>query len=104
MVRSHSTGNHVIGAAARDKILAHAYDRGLQTFAHPLPGVKREAARACLVRQLVDSTRRVRYVGVLLRRPLSDARADPAMPGFDPIKGAIVQLRRGDLEEACWLV
>lgn len=69
----------------------------------PLPGVADPAARRTLLRQMIDSLRRVRYVKVALVRDISERRADPHDELFDPIKAAVLAIRTGDLEEAYWL-
>jgi hypothetical protein len=68
-----------------------------------LPGVEDPVRLAAFVRQLVDSTRRTAYVSRMLQRNLSALRSDPNSPIFDPILGAIVCSRTGNVEEACWL-
>jgi len=70
---------------------------------HPLPGIEDEARRDSFVRQLLDSTRRTEYVGTMRKRELSASRSDPNNSLFDPILGAIVCHRAGEIEEAFWL-
>lgn len=70
-----------------------------------LPGVADDQSRLCLAAQFVDSARRRRYVtDYLCNADLSNSCLDPADSRFDPIRGAILCRRRGDLDEACWLV
>lgn len=69
-----------------------------------LPGIREEAARASLVEQLLDSQRRHRYVKVLLSRELGNLTEDPNFPVFDPLRAAIINFKRGDYEEAFWLI
>lgn len=81
--------------------------RALATYERargPLPGIAAAAARDALIEQLIDSGRRNRYVEHLLGAPHSVARADPACGYFDPLKAAILFARRGDIEEAFWMV
>jgi hypothetical protein len=68
-----------------------------------LPGIQDQANRTAFLEQLLESVHRVRFVEVLRERALSDRRADPNDEMFDPLKAAILHLRRGDTEEACWL-
>lgn len=70
----------------------------------PLPGVTSAMFRATFVEQLIESSRRTRYVKVLLTRELGPLSADPQQVAFDPLKAAIAAARRGDEEEAFWLV
>lgn len=69
-----------------------------------LLGIKDDDARSCLVMQLLDSVHRVDYVKVIRMRNLSERRADPNDPIFDPLCAAILHQRNGDLDEAFWLV
>lgn len=69
-----------------------------------LPGIQQLDRRSVLIEQLLESQRRNRYVKVLLSRQLGPQSADPDRPIFDPLKSAIICARRGDHEEAFWLV
>ncbi len=91
----------------RDRQLAAQLDGKLRRFAGevvPLPGIGEPITREVFIEQLLESIHRVLYPVVLRGRPLSDLRTDPSSPLFDPIKAAIIQARRGDHDEACWLV
>ena len=70
----------------------------------PLPGLAAESAREAFVAQLIDSSRRNRYIEHLRTADLSDRVTDPGSPAFNPLMGAIVMARRGDFDEACWMV
>lgn len=69
-----------------------------------LPGIATDRRRYVFLRQLVDSVRRVRYMSVIRKRQLSLRRADPIDPLFDPLKAAIINKDRGDIDEAFWCV
>ena len=69
-----------------------------------LPGIGPPENRATFVEQIIESLRRVRYVHVLRTRELSPHRLDPTTSSFDPIRGAVLASRAGDLDEAFWLV
>lgn len=69
-----------------------------------LPGLAGTATRASLVKQIVESDRRNQFVALLMSRDISPGSADPANPGFDPLRAAIIQSRAGNYDEACWLV
>lgn len=69
----------------------------------PLPGIESAERRESFIMQLLDSTRRTEYVGKVLQRDLAVARLDPYSALFDPILGAIVSIRSGNIEEAYWL-
>ena len=70
----------------------------------PLPGIQNAARRAVYVQQLVDSIRRVRFISAIAARDIHPSRGDGLNEMFDPIKAAILRMRAGDIEEACWLV
>jgi hypothetical protein len=88
-----------------DAVLA-AYHRNNR----PLMGIQSPARRTAFLEQLMESIHRVQYIarGVLNRRDqerqLAVQRLDPNSELFDPIKGAAIRSREGDLDEACWLV
>ena len=87
--------------AARISVQLEAHG---QRFAGGLPGITDPANHRALVEQLVESTRRIRYVEVLRGRPLSTACSDPRQDCFDPLKAAIRARRAHDIDEALWLV
>lgn len=79
----------------------------LRSFAkddRPLPGIESGARRQALIEQLLESVRRIKFIAVLRTRDISDRRADPTDILFDPLKAAILQQRRGNKEEAFWLL
>lgn len=91
----------------REKARAHELVLALRSFhanERALPGIQNPANETAFVEQLLESVRRVRYVAVINTRDVSPARADPASLLFDPIKAAIHHHRRGNFDEACWLV
>lgn len=69
-----------------------------------LPGITDEVSRRVYVLQLVDSIRRVRYVSAIANRDIHPDRGNPQSKMFDPVKAALLHMRAGDIEEACWLV
>ena len=71
----------------------------------PLPaGLGTDTRIKCLARQIVDSERRIEFVYTIIRsRSLSPLVLDPYSPSFDPLKGAILESRRGDISNAWWL-
>jgi hypothetical protein len=90
----------------RDARLGDQLAAGLSNHAkrRPLPGVAGAVERACLIEQLVESVRRVQYPAAIRERDVWDARADPTNDAFDPIKAAVLHARRGNTDEAFWLV
>ncbi len=94
-------------ARPRDRARANCLDTALVRFNNTkraLPGVADVDARQCLVEQMLESLRRVNYVSVIKRRPLSARRADPNDELFDPIRAAILHQESGNIDEAFWLV
>lgn len=69
-----------------------------------LPGVKDAVARDVLVQQLVDSLRRIAYAHFVRDEKFDPGRADPSKDIFDPLRAAVFHMRRGDFDEAFWLV
>jgi hypothetical protein len=70
----------------------------------PLPGIAAAPSRAVLIEQVIESERRNEYIQRLRLVDLAVSGADPHSQGFDPLKAAIVQERRGNFDEACWMV
>ena len=80
---------------------------GLLQFAgqqRHLPGIRDPEALDVLVAQLVESVRRIVFVQRLVERDISPRRADPSDDIFDPLRAAVFHQRRGDIDEAFWLV
>ena len=69
-----------------------------------LPGIRNPTKRDVFLEQVIESVRRVQYVEVIRPRQLSVRRFDPNDELFDPLRAAILAQRRGDIEEAFWLV
>ena len=76
----------------------------LRTGADALRGLPDDDHLDVLVAHLIESQRRTRYIERVMHMPLSPAALDGASGGFDPLKGAMLKLRAGDHDEACWLV
>jgi len=90
-----------------DRRLAKRLEAGLLRFSRnerSLTGIRASAKRGVLLEQLVESVRRVKFIAVLRTRDLSERRTDPDDELFDPLRAAILHQRRGDIEEAFWLV
>jgi Alpha-glutamyl/putrescinyl thymine pyrophosphorylase clade 3 len=90
-----------------DSAIAEALEKALLRHARyrrKLPGVSSASARQSFIAQLIESRRRVEYVRRIAARDVSTSRADPSSTSFDPLKAALYFMRRGDLDEAMWLV
>lgn len=90
-----------------DRQRASQINRQLQAFARaefPLPGIASLQTREAFVEQVVESIRRIEYITAITAQNLSDLRRDPRSPLFDPLKGALVCMRDGEIDEAFWLV
>ena len=57
-----------------------------------------------MLAQIIESTRRVKYVAVIKSRDISQRRTDPNDTLFDPVRAATWFQRQGDLDEAFWMV
>lgn len=91
---------------SRNHARAKQLDSALSSFHQrtPLPGILAAARRDAFIEQVLESIRRVDYVGIVRARGLSPKRADPTSAIFDPILGAAVLQDGGKFDEACWLV
>lgn len=69
-----------------------------------LPGIHPPGYLDCLVEQLVDSLRRIEFAYRVRDGHHDPRRMDPHTPLFDPLKAAVLRLRRGEVDEAYWLV
>jgi Alpha-glutamyl/putrescinyl thymine pyrophosphorylase clade 3 len=69
-----------------------------------LPGIKNGTALAVLIEQMVESIRRIEYVHFVRDEQFDPHRADPSSDLFDPIRAAVFRMRRGEIDEAFWLV
>jgi hypothetical protein len=70
----------------------------------PLPGLIDSEHTHILSLQIVDSLRRVEFANHLSNARLSPLRCDPTSELFDPLRAAVLYNRRGQLDEAWWLV
>jgi hypothetical protein len=70
----------------------------------PMPGINSQATFDCLVRQMVDSVRRIKYVSVVNNENHTNTVCNPTSNAFDPIKAAALYRQNGDINEASWLV
>jgi hypothetical protein len=70
----------------------------------PLPGIDSFQALECLVEQIIDSTRRIKYVLTIKGKSFSPSLADPSQSCFNPLKAAIWHKGQGNVDEAFWLI
>lgn len=69
-----------------------------------LPGIENARSRSVLVGQIVDSLRRIEFAYFVRDSRVNADRADPKNAIFDPIRAAVFYMRRGDFDEAIWLI
>lgn len=69
-----------------------------------LPGISDEVKMHVLAQQIVDSIRRIEYVEVLAKRNINPLRTNPNSNLFDPLKAAILENKKGNIDEAFWLL
>jgi hypothetical protein len=68
-----------------------------------LPGIRKAAHREAWVQQIISSLRRIEFISVMHQRDVAPNRIDPHSPLFDPLKGAVFLMRKGEIDEAIWL-
>ena len=86
-----------------DRIAAALGQYERRSISHS-PGSRPATLRAVLIEQIIHSQRRNEYIQRLRFVDLAESGADPQSQGFDPLKAAIVQQRRANFDEACWMV
>lgn len=91
-------GDRARAARLRDAILE--FDAGVQR----LPGIHPDGYLDCLVAQLIDSLRRIEFAHWVRDGDHDLRRMEPGSGLFDPLKAAVLYNRRGDADEAFWLV
>lgn len=91
----------------RDWLEAKKIEKKLMKFHEeeiPLSGIQPFENMFSFLAQIIDSLHRVRYVKTIRNRQHSIERENPESPLFDPLKAAILNWQRGDVDEAFWLV
>jgi hypothetical protein len=91
---------------AADKSIHAQIHSGLEAYEEAnasLPGILESNRRDAFVEQVIGSVHRREYINRIRGRPLSELRCNPRSELFDPVKAAIIYIRNGDTEEACWL-
>lgn len=88
---------------ARAKKLTHEIRRH-EAKLGPLPGLSAPGHMDTLVAQFIDSLRRIEFAHYLRDARHHPARMDPASEIFDPLRAAVLYSRRGQNDEAWWLV
>ena len=91
------------GDVAAAATLSQQLDHFSQDF-RELPGIADPAVKTVLIEQMLESIRRVRYVSAIRRRHISPLRISTDSDLFDPLRGAIHFQRRGNVDEAFWMV
>ncbi len=69
-----------------------------------LPGLVNDDTRASLVEQVVESRRRKAYLAHVRNAELQEVSADPTSTLFDPMRATVLHHRRGELDEAFWML
>jgi Alpha-glutamyl/putrescinyl thymine pyrophosphorylase clade 3 len=90
-----------------DTARADALDAKLIQFdadVENLLGIRDNIARSVLVEQMIESLRRIEFVYFVRDGKIDPRRADPSSHLFDPIRAAAYKIRRGESDEAFWLV
>lgn len=90
-----------------DIALAQELNQKLTDFSQnvlPLPGIDNPANLRCLILQLIDSIRRIKYVDVIKMKRFNDLYIDASRTFFDPLKAASWASQKGLINEAYWLI
>lgn len=69
-----------------------------------LVGIHDPIQKDVLVRQIIDSIRRINYVTILVRREWAVTRTNSHHNTFDPLMAAAWYVRNHNFEEALWLI
>jgi hypothetical protein len=69
-----------------------------------LPGISNTSEKYVLAQQIVDSIRRIEYIEMLTKRNINPLRSNPNSDLFDPLKAAILENKKGNIDEAFWLL
>lgn len=91
----------------QDLLNAQQISHGLGLYeqqVRTLVGVRSTANRETLIKQFVESLRRIRYITRIAQRNVGNHRADPSDARFDPEWAAALHKQQGNLDEAFWLV
>lgn len=91
-----------------DKELAERLDHALDAWQHdrgPLPGIVDGDTRACFRAQLIASDRTRRFIEHYRESTrLTENQRNPNCRSFDPYAAAVLHHRKGNRDEALWLV
>lgn len=80
-------------------------EQKLSTYkSRSLSGITSAVAKDCLIKQIIDSIRRIEYVTVIRDKDLTEGVIDPNNEGFNPIKAASWHRQAGNIDEAFWLI
>jgi uncharacterized protein YlbG (UPF0298 family) len=70
----------------------------------PLPGVSNKENLDCFIEQIIDSVRRIKFIRLIKNADVSPINIDTGSTLFDPLKGAVWNIRQGNVNEAYWLI
>lgn len=90
-----------------ERVRANRLGNELRNFdaqVQELPGIRLPGHFTCLVEQLVESRRRIEFIHHIRDEQHDPRRLDPATSIFDPLRASVLLYRRGDVDEAYWLV
>lgn len=78
--------------------------KSFSTHETPLEGLDTPDKITTLAAQILDSKRRIEYVGAIGRNKISPLRGNPHCDIFDPLRAAWLHVYEGNVDEACWLI
>lgn len=70
----------------------------------PLLGIQTNQSRNCLIEQIVDSIRRVKYIRIIKSKYFTHIYSNPQSKFFDPLKAASIYKSQANINEAFWLI
>lgn len=69
-----------------------------------LPGIQKTTRKNSFLEQLVESIHRIQFIEHIRTRRPNKRCVDPGYDLFDPYKAALIHQKRGNTDEAFWLV
>lgn len=70
----------------------------------PLLGISSNENKECLIEQIIDSVRRIRFIRLIKDAEVSPININTESTLFDPLKGAVWYIHHGNVNEAFWLI
>ncbi|MFB9053276.1 hypothetical protein ACFFVB_09315 [Formosa undariae] len=90
----------------KDKVLYNNLETKLTEFTkiHSMPGINDPSDKDCLIRQIIDSDRRIKIAQIFKSKSYSSIVCDPSKTSFNPLTAACYHFQNRDIDEALWLI